>query len=170
MRRLGWVLALALVGGGVAVADAPDRTFVEKAAAGGMAEVKLAKLAMDKGQAIEVKEFARKMLVDHNKANTELQQLAEKKNLSLPSTIDAKHQREYDKLVKLSGAGFDKEYMRAMTEDHDETVKLFKSQLQNGQDPELKSFAVKTLPIIEKHDDMAHMNEDSLTNMSLREK
>jgi putative membrane protein len=163
-------MALALVGGGIAVAGEPDRGFVEKAAAGGMAEVKLANLAMDKGQTVEVKQFARKMLEDHNKANTELKQLAEKKGLSLPSQIDDKHRRVYDRLTKLSGVDFDREYMRVMTDDHDETVKLFKTEMQNGQDPELKSFAIKTLPTIEKHDEMAHMNADTLSHMNLREK
>jgi putative membrane protein len=162
MRRLGWLLALGLLGGGVALADAGDKGFVDKAATGGMAEVKLSKLAMDKGQSTEVKQFARKMVEDHTKANMELKQIAEKKSLVVPTAMDEKHEKIYDKLVKLEGADFDKEYMRAMANDHDDTVKLFKEQSQNGQDPELKSFAMKTLPIIEKHDDMAHMDRNQV--------
>jgi len=162
MRRLGWLLALGLLGGGVALADAGDKGFVDKAATGGMAEVKLSKLAMDKGQSMEVKQFARKMVEDHTKANMELKQIAEKKSLAVPTTLDEKHQKVYDKLVKLNGSDFDKEYMRTMATDHDDTVKLFKDQSQNGQDPELKSFAMKTLPILEKHDDMAHMDRNQV--------
>jgi putative membrane protein len=162
MRRLGWLLALGLLGGGVALADAGDKGFVDKAATGGMAEVKLSKLAMDKGQSTEVKQFARKMVEDHTKANMELKQIAEKKSIVVPMTLDEKHQKVYDKLAKLTGADFDKEYMRTMAMDHDDTVKLFKDQSQNGQDPELKSFAMKTLPIIEKHDDMAHMDKNQV--------
>jgi putative membrane protein len=162
MRRLGWLFALGLLGGGVALADVGDRGFVDKAAAGGTAEVKLSKLAMDKGMSTEVKQFARKMVEDHTKANMELKQIAEKKSLVVPTAMDEKHEKIYDKLVKLEGADFDKEYMRAMANDHDDTVKLFKEQSQNGQDPELKSFAMKTLPIIEKHDDMAHMDRNQV--------
>jgi putative membrane protein len=161
MRRLRYVLALGLLGGGVALADVGDKGFVDKAASGGMAEVKLSKLAMDKGQSTEVKQFARKMVEDHSKANMELKQIAEKKNLALPAKLDANHQMVYDKLVKLDGADFDKEYMHAMAADHDDAVKLFKEQSESGQDPELKSFAMKTLPVIEKHDDMAHMDMKS---------
>jgi putative membrane protein len=162
MRRLGWLLALGLLGGGVALADAGDKGFVDKAATGGMAEVKLSKLAMDKGQSTEVKQFARKMVEDHTKANMELKQIAEKQNIAVPTALDAKHQKVYDKLVKLEGANFDKEYMRAMAMDHDDAVKLYKDQSQNGQDPELKSFAMKTLPTIEKHDDMARMDRNQV--------
>lgn len=167
MRRLGWVFAFALAGGGVAFADDADRTFAEKAAAGGTAEVKLSKLAMDKAQAVEVKQFARKMVVDHSKANSELKQIADKKNLTLPAALDDKHQKIYDELTRLEGADFDKEYMRAMTEDHDETVKLFKTEMKDGRDAQLKSFAMKTLPVIEKHDDMAHMDKEHGSKMKM---
>ena len=72
MRRIVYVLALGVLGGGVALADHGDKGFVDKAAAGGMAEVKLSKLAMDKGQSPEAKQVARKMGEDHTKANIEL--------------------------------------------------------------------------------------------------
>jgi putative membrane protein len=163
MRRFSYVLALGLLSGGVAIADmGSDKNFVDKAGAGGLAEVKLSKLAMDKGQSTDVKQFARKMVEDHSKANLELKQLADKKNLVVPAKLDDKHQMVYDKLAKLEGADFDKEYMRAMAMDHDDAVKLFKQQSESGQDPELKSFAMKTLPIIEKHDDMAHMDRNQM--------
>jgi putative membrane protein len=163
MRRLIYVLALGLVGGGVALAaNVSDKTFVDKAAAGGVAEVKLSKLAMDKSDSTEVKQFARKMVEDHTKAGVELKQIAEKQSIPVPSAMDAEHQKVYDQLSKLSGPAFDQEYMRAMASDHDEAVKLFKQQSEHGQDAELKSFAMKTLPTIEKHDDMAHMDKKEL--------
>lgn len=169
--RIGLLCALTLVGGGVALAndravgDMPDQKFVEKAAVGGMAEVKLSKLAMDKASATEVKQFARKMVEDHNKANTELKQIVEKKQMTLPSALDDKHEQAYARLAKLDGSDFDKEYMKVMTEDHDDTVKLFKDESKNGRDPELKSFAMKTLPTLEKHDNMAHMDNERMEKM-----
>ena len=60
--------------------DATDKTFADKAAAGGIAEVKLSKLAMDKGDSPEVKQFARKMVEDHTKAGVELKQIAEQED------------------------------------------------------------------------------------------
>jgi putative membrane protein len=160
MRQVLMVLALTFWGCTVARAEPSggDRHFVAEAAAGGLGEVKLATLAMERGQAIEVKQFARKMLEDHSKANTELQSLAEKKNLTVPTALDAKRQLAYDKLAKLGGAAFDREYMKAMTEEHDAAVKLFTDEMQKGQDEELRSFASKALPVLEKHDEMAHQN------------
>jgi putative membrane protein len=173
--RLGWVLALTLVGGGGAalgrgrtVGDAPDRSappdrsFVDKAAVGGMGEVELSRLAMERGQSTEVKQFARKMVEDHTKANTELGQIADKKGLTAPTQLDDEHQRALDKLSTLSGPEFDKEYMKVMAADHDATVLLFKSESKDGRDPELKSFAMKKLPVLERHDQLAHKDEHKL--------
>jgi putative membrane protein len=159
MRRFEIVVLITMLGGGAALAEGVvggDRDFVDKAAAGGMAEVKLATLAMDRGASMEVKRFARKMLEDHSKANTELKGLAEKKSLELPTALAPKHEAVYEKLVKLEGAEFDREYMKAMADDHDATVKLFKDEVAKGQDADLRAFASKTLPVLEKHDAMAH--------------
>ena len=160
MRRLANLIALGLLGGGVALAGGGDQKFVDKAAAGGIAEVKLSTLAMDKGRSTEVKQFARKMVEDHTKANTELKQIADKQNLTLPTTLDDQSQKVYDKLAALDGADFDAAYMRAMANDHDAAVMLFKQESKSGRDPEVKSFAMKTLPVIEKHDDMAHAERE----------
>jgi putative membrane protein len=182
MHRLPYIVALAFVSSGVALADkedqrraekvemskwanSTDRNFVDKAAADGTAEVTLAKLAMDRAQSMEVKNFARKMLEDHNKANTELKQIADKKGVNVPTTLDDKHQRVYEKLAKLSGDEFDREYIKAMTEDHDDAVTLFRNETEKGQDADLKSFAMKTLPVLEKHDDMAHIDKEHLESM-----
>ena len=161
--RLPLVFALALAGGGVALAndravvgDSTDHKFVEKAASSGMAEVKISKLAMDRASSTEVKQFARKMVEDHTKANMELKRIAEKKDITMPAMLDEKHERAYEKLAKMSGSDFDREYMKVMAGDHDDAVKLFTDEKDNGHDPDLKSFAMKTLPVIEKHDDMAH--------------
>jgi putative membrane protein len=133
-----------------------DEVFAKQAAAGGMAEVQLSELAMQRAHSTDVKQFARKMVEDHSKANTELKQIAEKQKLPLPEQLDGKHQDVYDKLSRLSGPEFDREYMKAMTQDHDATVAKFKNESLYGQDPELKSFAMRTLPLIERHDSMAH--------------
>lgn len=164
MRRKALAIAFVLggfSGGAIALADSskPDSEFATKAAEGGMAEVKISKLAVNKAASPEVKTFAQKMVSDHTKANVELKKLAAKKSMTLPAKIDDDHQKAYDKLASLTGDDFDKQYMKAMTDDHDDTVKLFKDEMNNGKDEDLKQFALRTLPIIEKHDDMAHHDD-----------
>src|SRR4051794_36110683 len=101
-------------------ASTDDRKFVEKAASGGMAEVKLGQLAAQKDTSPTVKEFGTKMVHDHSKANDELKAIAAKKNLSLPTDVDTESKATYEKLTKLTGTDFDKAYIEAMVKDHDE--------------------------------------------------
>jgi len=126
--------------------------FWTKAAQGGMAEVELAKLALQKSQNADVKKFAQMMVTDHTKANTELKALATKKNVVLPTDIGS-HKSTMDDLSKLSGADFDKAYVDAMVDDHEEDVDLFDDNTDNS-DADIKAFTTKTLPTLKAHLEM----------------
>ena len=128
-----------------------ENTFVTEAAVGGMAEVELGRMAQTKAQNAEVKRFAQMMIDDHSKANDELKSLATRKNFSLPTSLDAKHQSTMQKLQGMSGAEFDKAYVDNMLEDHEKDVAEFENQSQNNPDADLKAFAAKTLPTLKKH-------------------
>src|SRR5262245_1755711 len=130
---------------------AADHQFVMDAARGGMAEVELGKLASEKAQSEQVKQFGKRMADDHGKANDELKSLAQQKNITLPTELDAKHQAEQDKLSKLSGAQFDSAYMQEMVQGHRNVVNEFRKESQSGKDPDVKAWAAKTLPTIEEH-------------------
>ncbi|MDQ3712042.1 MAG: DUF4142 domain-containing protein [Acidobacteriota bacterium] len=132
---------------------APDG-FMMEAAKGGMAEVELSRVATTKSQNADVKKFANQMIQDHTNANAELKQLAGKKNVTLPTELDAEHKAIKDRLSGLSGADFDKEYVNAMVTDHEKTVNLFKTQADGGTDADAKAFAAKTLPKLQGHLDM----------------
>jgi putative membrane protein len=132
-----------------------DSNFVTKAAQGGMAEVKLGHLAMEKAESPDVKKFGETMVTDHTKAADELKQIAAGKGITLPGDIDAKDQATYDRLAKLSGAAFDRAYMRDMVSDHKADVSEFKHQADRGADADLKAWASKTLPTLEHHLQMA---------------
>jgi len=128
-----------------------DRTFIEKAAQGGLAEVELGKLAAQKAENAQVKQFGQQMTDDHSKANAKLEQIAANKGVTLPKSMDASSRREYDKLEKLSGAAFDREYMKTMVSDHEKDVKSFQSEEKSAKDADVKNFAETTLPTLEEH-------------------
>ena len=91
-----------------------DRTFIEKAAKGGVAEVELGSLAQQKAQNQQVKDFAARMVQDHSKANEELKSIASAKGVAVPSEMDKSALKEKEKLEKLTGAKFDREYMSCL--------------------------------------------------------
>jgi putative membrane protein len=126
-----------------------------QAAAGGLAEVKLGQLAVDKGASDLVKSFGQKMVDDHSKANSELQAVASKSNITLPTTVSLADQATYDPLSKLSGAAFNRAYAREMVQDHIQDVAAFKQEANYGQDPAIKAFASATLSTLVDHLKMA---------------
>ncbi|HWQ34678.1 MAG TPA: DUF4142 domain-containing protein [Blastocatellia bacterium] len=130
---------------------APDRTFMMKAAEGGMAEVALGELATKQAGSDDVKQFGQRMVDDHGKANRELMDLAARKGVTLPSDMGAKEKALKTKLEKLSGAEFDREYMREMLKDHEKDVAMFEKEAKNGRDAEVKAWAEQTLPTLRDH-------------------
>ena len=128
-----------------------DKKFVKDSALGGMTEVELGKLAAQKGSSDAVKQFGQRMVDDHSKANEQLKQVAGKSSIEVPSALDSKHQSRVDKLAKLSGPAFDKAYIKDQLKDHKRDVDDFKSEAQNGSDPNVKQFAMATLPTLEEH-------------------
>jgi putative membrane protein len=134
---------------------ASDRQFMLKAAQGGMAEVELGQLAQQNGQSQDVKDFGKRMVDDHSKANDELKQLASDKGVSLPTDLNAKDKATKDRLSKLNGAAFDKAYMNDMVKDHKMDVAEFKHESMAAKDPQVKDWAGKTLPTLQSHLDQA---------------
>ena len=139
-----------------------DAQFAVEAASGGMMEVETSQLAQQKAQNAKVKEFAAMLVTDHTAANNELKSLASSKNITLPATMGDDHQKHVKDLNEKSGADFDKAYMKMMVDDHKEDVDKFEKASEKCEDPDLKAFAAKTLPVLRKHLDAAKSTNDAL--------
>jgi putative membrane protein len=146
--------------------DRADRKFIEKAAVGGVTEVEMGKLGQEKASSGQVKQFAARMAQEHSKANDELKQLAQTKGVAVPAAPDKAHQGDMEKLAKLSGAQFDKQYMAHMVDDHQKTVAEFKKASESAKDSEVKAFAAKTLPTLQDHLSQAQSLNESVKSAS----
>jgi putative membrane protein len=132
-----------------------DQKFLRDTAQGGMAEVELGKLAVQRASNSEVKAFGQRMIDDHSKANDKLKALADSKSISLPKEVSAEQKAMRDKLATKSGAEFDHHYMKAMMEDHKKVAAAFEKESTDAKDADVKSFATTTLPTIKEHLKMA---------------
>jgi len=136
--------------------------FVTAAAQGGMAEVAIGRLAAERAQDPDVRQFAQHMVDDHSRANDELQRLAEQKHWKLPADMSSKQRMMLNRLHDKAGAEFDREYAKAMVQDHDHDVKMFERYSEHGKDAELKAWAAGTLPTLRDHQQMARSNAGKL--------
>jgi putative membrane protein len=115
-------------GGAMAGSDAGNANdmerFAQQAAMANMAEVELGKLATQRAESAEVKAFANRMIDEHSTALGQLREAAGNQRITLPSQLDEKHQELQQRLSGLQGAEFDREYMEAMVQSHEDTVDL----------------------------------------------
>jgi putative membrane protein len=130
--------------------SAKDKTFMKKAAKGGMMEVAMGKVAEQNAQSDDVKSFGQRMVTDHSKANDELKSIAEKKGVKLPSK---------EPTEKWSS---DKTYMDMMVKDHEKDLAEFQEEAKDGSDPDVKKFAEDTAKVIQKHLDLAKETQSKL--------
>lgn len=128
-----------------------DAIFAIKAAQSGMAEVQLGQLAAQKAGNPDIKAFGQQMVNDHPKSNNNLKAVAQSINMNLPSSLNGKDEAEYIKLQGLSGADFDREYVKDMLKDHEGDVKEFQKEVKDGKDPQIRNFASQTLPALQQH-------------------
>jgi putative membrane protein len=128
-----------------------DQAFVTKAAQGNSAEVELGKIVAAKSKNPGVKQFAQMMVKDHTTALNELQELAQTKNLNFNDDLTDDAKALQAKLTSDTGKQLDKDYMDSMVEDHQKDVQDFTDQSEKAKDPDVKQWAGKTLPTLQKH-------------------
>jgi putative membrane protein len=130
------------------------QSFVTKATQDGLAEIQMGKLAQSRSKDEKVKSFAAQMVADHTQANAELSALAKRKNMDVPTDLDREHATMVHTVSAKPPSEFDAEYGKHMIEAHDAAVTLFKDAAAVG-DKEIAGFAKKTLPTLEKHQQLA---------------
>jgi putative membrane protein len=149
MLGIGWAAAQSGSAGG-AVADG-DRRFVAEASAGGQAEVAAGQLAQQRAAHAQVREFAKRMVRDHTASAEKLKAIADAKGVATATPQKPSHEQSLKRLGELSGAEFDRAYMKQMVADHRKTITLFEQQSRSGRDPALKAYAEETLPTLREH-------------------
>ena len=128
-----------------------DPEFMKSAAHSDQNEIQLSKLALDKGVTGMAKEHANQMITDHTKSTAELKPIAQKKNVTLPTDMDAEHKAIAEQMGKLSGAELEKKYMEQMTLDHQKTANTMAAHQKMTQDADLQGFITTTLPVVQRH-------------------
>jgi putative membrane protein len=127
-----------------------DKQFIRAAAEGGIAEVKLGMLAVQKGGP-DVKAFGQKMVDDHTTINKDMASVADSLGILLPKKMNKDDQAEYDKLNALSGDAFDKEYIFFMAKAHRTDLHDFRMEATTASDPGLQTEVVKAAMMIREH-------------------
>jgi putative membrane protein len=137
-----------------AFAVTQTQNFLQNSAIANQFEISASRVALQKSQNDEVRQFAHQMIDDHTQIGSQEKQVITEENLNVqrPSpSLDPKHQKLLDKLNDASPEDFDKLYVKDQIDGHKEAVSLFSDYAKNGDDQGLKNFASDTLPTIKDH-------------------
>lgn len=128
-----------------------DSLFVREAAMGGLMEVQAGNVAQQNAVNQRVKDFGNMMVQDHSQANNELKTLASAKGITLPDSLASDKAKHIDAMKKMTGKAFDTHYVSMMLDDHKKDVKKFEEESKKAKDADLRNWAAKTLPVLQKH-------------------
>ena len=159
------MMAPGMMANGMMMMSAQDQLFCARAAEGNLAEITFARLALDKSRNDNVRQTANVILQGHTKAQNDLMALMRSMNMNtgnmnmnnmnmsamMTPKLSAPHMVVYDALSRAKGDTFDKMYMAGQTVDHENTIALFATQINAGQNDALKNYANMYLPDIVGH-------------------
>jgi putative membrane protein len=125
-------------------------------------EIQLGQLAASKAVTDDVKELGKKMEAEHSKSLNELKALAEKKQVTIPTTLTEDGQDVYNKMNDKTGTDFDKDYCDRMVKDHKDAIDKFEKIVNKSTDADLQQWATSTLPALRSHLDHAMTCQEKL--------
>jgi putative membrane protein len=163
MRKVGIATAafVLLATSAFAQDKSASQKFLTEAIQGNYAEVEMGKLAQKNGQSQQVKSFGQMLATDHGSANEKAMQAAKSMGLTYPNGPNAQQKSDHDKMAKMTGAQFDKEFAQHMVKDHQKDIAEYEKE-SKMQDAAGK-YAQETLPTLKKHLETAQNIEKSAT-------
>jgi len=119
-------------------------------------EIQAGELAARRGKSAEVRRYGDLLVRDHQDSDKKVLALARRQNLVLSSmAMSAKDQAAMKKLHRLTGEAFDKDFLPAMKEGHDEAISFLTSARKKTGNAPLAALISQLLPVIRQHDDLA---------------
>ena len=142
-----------------------DADFLVSAAEINLEEIKLGELAQINGMNADVKELGKMMQTEHNNALKDLEALAAKKNIIIPTMLTEDGQKAYKKLIDKTGLDFDKDYCDMMVKGHEKAIHKFEKASTEASDPDIQMWASSMLPALRMHLDHSVACKNKCDNM-----
>jgi putative membrane protein len=130
-----------------------DQHFMAQAIQGDLSEIQMGKLAQEKGQSDQVKDFGKTLEQDHSEHLQKAQQMAQQDGFDAPAEPNAKQKATYERMSGMSGRMFDAAFARDMVRDHEKDIRDYEKEANSGS--RLADFARQTVPVLKKHLEIA---------------
>jgi putative membrane protein len=128
-----------------------DNKFIREVTADNMLEESLGQLAERKAENSEVRQFAQRMVADHNKLQNDWMNMASRNGVAFKAGFGKNHRKKLDQLQKLSGKDFDRAYMTLMIQNHKDYVDYFRKEGRAANSAPVRNLVSAGLPMLEQH-------------------
>ena len=140
---------LILLGSTTAVIAKSDNPFLTEAIQINLAEIAVGDLAQKNAGSEEAKAFGKMLVDDHTASNQKAMSLAQANGVTPPNEPKPEDKDTQQRLSKLSGADFDRDFAKTMVKGHKEAISKFEAASKG--DDNVAKFAQETLPTLQKH-------------------
>jgi putative membrane protein len=144
------VALAALIAGPVAAQPAPPQHFIKKAIRGDNSEIRLGRLAEQRGDSPGVRRFGSTLVRDHSTAKSQAERVANRIGVTPPHDMMPEAEAERGRLMGLHGRPFDREFVRYMVNDHKDDIRDFREEA-DAHDGPVSRLAREQLPTLHKH-------------------
>ena len=128
-----------------------DMTFIRHAGSSNLMEIRLGQVAQSRASNSAVKQFGQRMIDDHTRLQNQLTAVVSSAGVSFVPGMDASHQQLASRIERLSGAEFDRTYMQAMIQGHQDDINQFQTQSQSARSTQVRNLASGSLPLLQQH-------------------
>jgi putative membrane protein len=129
-----------------------DTYFVSQTSLGTPFQIDSGRLAETKGTTQAIRSYAQLMVSSHITVNNALAAILKNKApIPPPTLLRAAYSTIISTLEHENGQTFDADYVRGQVNYQRANATLYQYEVANGMDPDLKAFALQTLPKIQDH-------------------
>ncbi|RIV19759.1 DUF4142 domain-containing protein [Fibrisoma montanum] len=129
-----------------------DQDLMKQVAMGGMMQLQVSQLAVDKASSEDVRKLAQAEVEEQTGLSAKLKEIASAKGVTLPTTPDAETQAMLTKMQGLSGAEFDRQYVQQSgVNGHEKLDRVMSKVESDAKDQSLKNLAKAAHPLVKTH-------------------
>ena len=142
--------------------------YVQQSAMTDLFEITASRMALEKSQNSEVRDFARQMVSDHGRSTAELRQALKdgKVMMTVPASLDRQHEQDLQALRQTPADRFDQAYLQSQLQGHRNALDMQRAYAQSGDNSALKRYAGQATPVVQRH--LARLEVLALTSFAAR--
>jgi putative membrane protein len=142
-----------------------DATFLVDAKSMNLLILGLAQHASENGYAAAVVDLSKKVIADHLALDREINTLARRLKITVPSTMSDMHQTVYDQITRVPREEFDQKFLQQLKMTNQENLNRFTYMATEANDGEVRAFAARRLDVMRLHNADIAKTEGELINV-----